>query len=167
MTPAPPETAARDAFWRFSLALYARPGVAPALIALQDCAGRDVNLILYALWLGVRGVRLDAAALAAAAAAIAPINAAAVQPLRRLRRQLRGSDDRRLAPLGRRLLGLELAAEREAQGPLAELPTSAAPGPEGDRLGIAAANLFLCLGDAHPEPEAAALLAALAGLTRR
>jgi uncharacterized protein (TIGR02444 family) len=37
------------AFWRFSLALYARPGVAAALLGLQDRAGRDVNLVLYTL----------------------------------------------------------------------------------------------------------------------
>ena len=41
-------------FWRFSLALYARPGVAEALIALQDRAGLDVNLILFGLWVGTR-----------------------------------------------------------------------------------------------------------------
>ncbi|HKS89918.1 MAG TPA: TIGR02444 family protein, partial [Stellaceae bacterium] len=62
---------AGEAFWRFSLALYARPGVAEALIALQDRAGRDVNLMLFALWFGaVRGRRLDAARLAAAAAGL-------------------------------------------------------------------------------------------------
>jgi len=37
---------AGEAFWRFSLALYARPGVAEALVELQDRAGRDVNLQL-------------------------------------------------------------------------------------------------------------------------
>ena len=44
-----------EALWRFSLAFYARPGVAEALIALQDRAGLDVNLMLFALWLGVSG----------------------------------------------------------------------------------------------------------------
>src|SRR5260370_35545910 len=77
-----------DGFWRFSLAFYARPGVAEALIALQDRAGRDVNLVLFALWLGVyRRRRLDAAELAAAATAIAAPNAAAAVPCRRLRRR--------------------------------------------------------------------------------
>ena len=35
-----------DSLWRFSLALYARAGVAQALIALQDAHGFDINLIL-------------------------------------------------------------------------------------------------------------------------
>jgi len=39
--------------WRFSVAFYARPGISGALIALQDRAGVDVNLMLFALWLGV------------------------------------------------------------------------------------------------------------------
>jgi uncharacterized protein (TIGR02444 family) len=167
MTPAPRETATGETFWRFSLALYARAGVAAALIALQDRAGRDVNLILYALWLGVRGVRLDAAALAAAAAAIAPINADAVAPLRRLRRQLRGTDEPQLATLRRRILGLELAAERQVQSRLAMESPSAKSEPEGERLGIAAANLALYLGRADREPEAAVVLEALRELTRR
>jgi uncharacterized protein (TIGR02444 family) len=38
-----------DPFWRFSLDLYGRPGVAPACLALQDEAGADVNLVLYLL----------------------------------------------------------------------------------------------------------------------
>jgi uncharacterized protein (TIGR02444 family) len=44
-----------EAFWCFSLAFYERPGVADALIALQDRDGFDVNLVLFALWLGISG----------------------------------------------------------------------------------------------------------------
>ena len=44
--PDPPSHRAGEAFWRFSLALYARPDVAEALIGLQDRAGLDVDLIL-------------------------------------------------------------------------------------------------------------------------
>jgi uncharacterized protein (TIGR02444 family) len=163
----PNGAAAGEDLWRFSLALYARPGVAASLIALQDRAGCDVNLMLYALWLGVRGVRLDEAGLAAAAAAIAPINIAAVAPLRRLRRQLRGNDDPLVASLRPRVLGLELAAERQVQYRLAvQLPVSAMSEHEADGLGIAAANLARYVGSAHREPEVAVLLQGLAALTR-
>ena len=56
-----------EALWRFSLAFYARPAVAEALIALQDRAGCDVNVILFALWRGlVHGHRLEHAELMAA-----------------------------------------------------------------------------------------------------
>src|SRR4051794_40049185 len=74
------------AFWRFSLALYARPGVADALIALQDRAGLDVNVILFGLWIGARhGCELGAEGFAAAASAIAGLNGA-VHDIRALRR---------------------------------------------------------------------------------
>jgi uncharacterized protein (TIGR02444 family) len=160
--------AAGDAFWRFSLAFYARPGVADALLALQDRAGRDVNLILFGLWLAVsRQHRLDAAGLAAAKAAAAAINAAAVAPLRRLRRRLKGTADRDLAILRRRIAGLELQAERRVQYRLAErVSGTAGSGHEDDRLAMAAANLSVCLGEDAGSAEAGALRRALAALTR-
>jgi uncharacterized protein (TIGR02444 family) len=59
------QDAAAESFWRFSLMVYARPGVAEALIGLQDRAGHNVNLILFGLWLGLcEAVPLDAAGLA-------------------------------------------------------------------------------------------------------
>jgi hypothetical protein len=67
------EPAAGDGgLWPFALGFYARPGVAAALIALQDNAGVDVDLVLFAMWLGLSGGgRLDAPGLAAAAGACA------------------------------------------------------------------------------------------------
>lgn len=163
------ELAAGEAFWRFSLAFYARPGVADALIGLQDRAGRDVNLILLGLWLGAtRGTALDAAALASAEAALAPVNAV-IAPLRTLRRRLKGSGDHDVEALRRRIAVLELAAERQAQGRLAAMMPgamrSSATADDGARA--AAANLALCLGAAADWPEAAVLRGALAALQRR
>ena len=155
-----------DALWRFSLALYARPGVAAALLALQERAGADINLVLCALWLGCRGRRLDPAGLAAAEAAAAPVNAAAVTPLRRLRRELRGADDADLRALRRRLLGLELAAERLVQARLAALAAEGTAAADGRPLELAAANLALALGDEAQSAEAEIVLRALAALTR-
>ena len=72
-----------EAFWRFSLTFYALPRVAPALLALQDLEGLDVNLMLFALWLGISGRHpLDSGALAAAERAIGTIRAEVVEPLR-------------------------------------------------------------------------------------
>jgi uncharacterized protein (TIGR02444 family) len=156
------------AFWRFSLALYARPGVAAALLALQDRVGRDVNLILYALWLGaVHRRRLDPAALGAAAAAVAA-SAGIVAELRGLRRRLRDAADPRLQTLRRCILAVELAGERSAQSRLAaslaaDPPAAAA----GDRLAQAVANLELYLGPAGGAAETGVLHAALASLMRR
>ncbi len=162
--------AAGAAFWRFSLALYARPGVAPALLMLQDRAGRDVNLILYALWLGAGcGRPLDRTALGRAEAAVAPL-AGIVAELRGLRRRrLPAAPDPLLQALQKRIAALELAGERGAQECLA---TSDAAAPAGvretnDRLALAAANLDLYLGGEAGSPEAAVLRAALAGLMRQ
>jgi uncharacterized protein (TIGR02444 family) len=160
--------AAGAAFWRFSLALYARPGVAAALLALQDRAGRDVNLILYALWLGAGHARLfDRAALTAAEAAVGPL-AGAIAELRGLRRRLRTTQDLLLQALRKRVAALELAGEHSAQDRLA---TGLAATPDlartDDRLALAAANLDLYIGAEAGTPEAAVLRAALAGLMRR
>jgi uncharacterized protein (TIGR02444 family) len=161
--------AAGEAFWRFSLALYARPGVAEALIALQDRAGSEVNLVLFGLWLGVsRGHRLAAAELDAARAAIAPIHQAVVLPLRQLRRLLKPAADAGLQALRRRIAGLELAAERRVQHRLAaSLLGAARAAPEGGRLAAAEANLALALGDECASAEAGVLRQALAALIRR
>ena len=86
--PAPAELPT-SAFWRFSLALYARPGVAPACLALQDRHGADVNLLLLALWLGTSGHRLDAPAGAHIARLAADWQQPIVAPLRQVRRRLK------------------------------------------------------------------------------
>jgi uncharacterized protein (TIGR02444 family) len=155
-----------EAFWRFSLGFYARPGVAPALIALQDRDGLDVNVILYALWLGLtRGHATSAADLAVAEAAAAPLRAAVVVELRGLRRRLRPHSDPDVQALRRRVQALEIAAERAVQERLAGslTPRDAA----GDRVETAAANLALCLGAAAGSAEAETIRAALAGFSRR
>jgi uncharacterized protein (TIGR02444 family) len=145
-----------EALWRFSLAFYARPGVAEALIALQDRAGCDVNLILFALWRGVaHRHRLDSDELMAAEAAVAPLRRAVVEPLRRLRRALKADSDPDIQALRRRVGVLELAAERRAQSRLAATIGSSDTG--GDRGAAAEANLALCLGGEAQSAEAAAL----------
>jgi len=159
---------AGEAFWRFSLALYARPGVADALIALQDRAARNVNLILFGLWVGAsRGRRLAGGELAAAEAATGAIADAAVAPLRRLRRQLKGCADPVLVALRRRVAGLEIAAERRAQFRLAaQLSGGSDAQPAADRRAAAEANLVLALGGEAGSPEAGTIFQALASLMR-
>lgn len=162
------DRSAGEAFWRFSLALYARPGAAPALIALQDRAGRDANLILFALWLGAtQGRETNAGALAQAAAETAPLSAVAAQA-RALRRALKPAAEPALQALRRRVLGLELAAERRVQYRLA----AGHPEPQrrgagaAERLAAAEANLALYLGDEAASAEAGVLRRAVAALLR-
>jgi uncharacterized protein (TIGR02444 family) len=156
---------AGEGFWRFSLALYARPGIAEALIALQERAGYDVNLVLFALWAGaVLGVRLDAAALAAAESAIGGLRRDVVEPLRALRRRLKAEPEADVRDLRRKILGLELAAERRVQQRLAQGVAAVAG---TNRLAVAEANLALYLAAEAQSSEADLLRAALAALARR
>jgi uncharacterized protein (TIGR02444 family) len=158
-----------DALWRFSLAFYEIPGVAQALIALQDRDGLDVNLILFALWLGLsRRSRLDSDRLAAADRAICGIRSEVVEPLRALRRRLRLHPDADVQKLRDGVKGLELAAEKLIQSRLARLAGPCDNNRSRD-AGLAAAheNFALYLG---PErvgvAEAAAIREALEAVAR-
>ena len=53
------DSAGENVFWTYSLAVYRRKEVAQCCLALQDDAGVDVNLLLYAGWLAGKGQRLD------------------------------------------------------------------------------------------------------------
>jgi uncharacterized protein (TIGR02444 family) len=155
------EDATAASLWRFSLMIYARPGVAKALIGLQDRGGHNVNLVLFGLWLAFCGGRkLDAAALARAAVAIAPLDRDVVAPLRRLRRALKGDPDPDLQAMRRRVLALELAAERRVQARLAASVTARPARTAArtvDRAALAEANLRLILGVDFASADAAAI----------
>ena len=144
MTVSAGELSDSEALWRFSLAFYARPSVSEALIALQDRAGCDVNLMLFALWLGVSGRSpLTKEELAIADRIARPIGTDIVEPLRALRRKLRPDPDTDVQRLREGIKALELAAEKVIQ----------------DRLGRAARPAF---GDTDPAARAAAAHANLA-----
>jgi uncharacterized protein (TIGR02444 family) len=124
-------------FWSFSLSLYGRAGVAPALIALQDRLGLDVNMLLFCCWAGTVGRTLSAEDIAAVEQIAEPWQAEIVRPLRAVRRRLKGGFAG-LPPEGveayrKRVNELEIAGEQLAQeamtGLLPEapaLPSSAA-----------------------------------------
>lgn len=156
------------AFWRFSLALYARPGMADALLALQDRAGLDVNLILFGLWVGARhGHDLGMEEFAAAACSVTELNGV-VREIRALRRRIGAGTDGAIRHLRRALLRLELAAERQVQMRLAAgFAAGTLPRGPGDRTTAALANLARLLGSENDSPEAAVLRREIVALTRR
>lgn len=154
---------AAEAFWRFSLMSYSRPGVAEALLRLQEVGGHNVNLILFGLWLAIRGLKLDAAALARAKSAMAGLDREIVMPLRGLRRALKDNPDPDIQDLRRRVLALEIAAERRVQAQLAENAAPRRKPRAVDHAALAEANLRLILGDDVATPEAQLILGAVSG----
>jgi len=105
--------------WRFSLALYRRPGVADACLTLQDRCGADVNLLLFLLWLAASRCRLAPAQLTEIDATVREWRNNVVVPLRRLRRALK-HDAPLVAPavaerFRSRIKTMELKAERLQQ----------------------------------------------------
>lgn len=165
----PTEPSAADALWRFSLDFYARPGVCEALIALQDRDGRDVNLMLFALWLGLSGRPLfTSPAVAAAEREVATIRAEIAEPLRRVRRRLKREPAPDIQDLRRRIEALEIEAEKAAQLRLAATAGVATNGlPLAARLSAAAGNLATYLGPVSTaSAEAAALLRSLAAFAQ-
>lgn len=103
-----------QSLWDFSVALYARPGVAGLCLALQDEAGADVCLLLAALWLERRGVAASPARVARLEELARPWQATVTIPLRGLRRAWKDAaqGDAVLAELRGQLAALELQAER-------------------------------------------------------
>jgi uncharacterized protein (TIGR02444 family) len=98
--------------WDWTLAAYARPGAAEACLALQEEHGQNVCLLLWAVWAETE----DAALLARGADLARRWDAAAVQPLRAVRRALKAevapvTEDAREA-LRQEVRATELRAER-------------------------------------------------------
>jgi len=140
-------------FWDYSLTVYGREGVASACLALQNRHGLDVNLLLFCGWSGAQGVSLEAAELAALDELMRPWRESAVEPLRGVRRWLKGQS---LVPaasadaLRERILAEEIRAEEIAQRAMASrLPARLDVTPSAPRGTSApqrtAANLSTCL----------------------
>jgi uncharacterized protein (TIGR02444 family) len=152
------------ALWHFSLSFYRLPGVEEALLALQDQDGHDVNLILYALWLGWSGRGpFGERERAAAEQAAGTVREGIAAPLRALRRHLKSDPDPAVQALRERVKALELEAERIAQSRLAALAGPPADAPLAARREVACANLACVLG---PQAEAAAAATLAAALER-
>jgi uncharacterized protein (TIGR02444 family) len=161
---------AAAAFWEFSLAVYAVPGVADECLALQDRHGLDVNIALLCCWYGWSGRGpLTAEEIAAAEARVADWTRNIVVPLRSVRRALKPLPAPAAVAIRDSVKRLELDAEREEQRLLVErVPDPArTPSSLADPLGDARANLMSYLSthgiadaglrrllDALPDPPA-------------
>lgn len=146
--------ASENPFWDFSVNTYSRNGVAPASLRLQDRLGADVNIVMYCCWVAHdRGVRFDLSALNRLVLIVGPWKSAVVEPLRMIRRTLKGTvhdgfDTGERERLRTEIKRLELRSERLQQdalfattAPISE--TSASP---DKRRNKARANVGLYLG---------------------
>jgi uncharacterized protein (TIGR02444 family) len=138
-------------FWEFSLRFYAREGVAPACLILQDEGGADVNVLLYLLFLAERGLLATRRDIEILDASLAPWRDGAVRPLRDLRRRLK-EDLGAVTPAEReafrnQIKKIELEAERLQQLALeregAKLSLKAAGREEAARSNINAYSAYL------------------------
>ena len=115
-------------FWQFSLRVYGAPGVSEECLELQDKLGIDVNVMLYAVWLGaVRGIALRADDLARIEDGVASWSADVVRPLRKVRRAMKAMPDiadPQLQALRKRVADTELFSEQIEQALLFQLSES-------------------------------------------
>jgi len=107
---------AANPFWEFSLSVYGMPGVAPECLELQERAGINVMLLLFAAYSGARGVALTDSDIVECVAVTEPLHSSVVIPLRMMRRELKElrpeSDGGHLEQMRNRIKSLELDAEQ-------------------------------------------------------
>jgi len=147
-------------FWRFSLAFYARPGIADACLALQDKATVDVNVMLYLLFLASRGRQTDDIDVARIAGIAQDWRSAVVVPLRTVRRALKSAIGPYVPAFTSALRSdvkrIELAAERIQQETMERLaPVDSFRPATTDCADTARANMGAYrqhLGALPPEP---------------
>jgi len=105
-----------NAFWKFSLAVYAAPGVADECLAVQESHGVDVNVLLFCAWLAsARKVVLAPDDIEGIAAAVGAWHERAVKPLRGVRRFMKDVQGGDVAVLRTRVKGAEFEAEQVEQ----------------------------------------------------
>ncbi|MCP3907402.1 MAG: TIGR02444 family protein [Oceanicoccus sp.] len=98
--------------WQYSLAVYNRPGVESLMIMLQDSYQADVNMLLCCGWLGREGQQLSLDSMRLLVDVSMPWQQHCVQPLRAVRRFLKGKEDEAFRD---QVKALEIAAEQRQQ----------------------------------------------------
>lgn len=79
-------------FWRFSIAVYAAPGVAGTCLRLQDEFGADVNMLLFVAWIAAtRRARMTPQDFDRVTTAAVTWHDSLVKPVRAARRELKTS----------------------------------------------------------------------------
>jgi uncharacterized protein (TIGR02444 family) len=122
-----------DRLWDWAVRAYGAEGVEEACLHLQDAAGQNVPLLLWAAWAARGGREPDADTLEAACDVARAWQEAAIAPLRAVRRTLKGRnsdlDDADREAVRRQVKAVELEAERRLLAALEALSPPAGPAP--------------------------------------
>ena len=152
-------------FWNFSLKVYAAPNVGDACISLQDGYGIDVNLLLFAAFIGRNGGTLSEREVGEIIALVRDWHEHAVKPLcgarRAMKRMLESDsikDPQAIVALRSRVKADELEAERIEQDWLNDCASNRALGrTNSDPEAAVRANIRLlqvaCNAGDAPAPE--------------
>ncbi len=127
--------------WTFSLVVYAAPGVQDECLVLQERLALDINLLLLCAYAGVLGVTLSGQDVAAAAQAVAGWHGGIVQPLRGVRRALKGLARDDAAALRNEVKRIELQSEQIEQAMLWAWWDARDAGPSAAPAAALSANL--------------------------
>jgi len=156
-------------FWNWSLDVYGRSGASEILLDIQGRLDLDVNLLLFACWIGATGRgRPTGSEWARLIGGTADWRAEIVKPLRAVRRHLKGRGNVPGAmALRERVKASELEAEYSEQMIIVGLAGSRRGGdiPVAAQVADACANLqsyYLAATGGEPSGEDTALLGSLA-----
>jgi len=164
---------APNAFWNYSLKLYAVAAVADACLSLQERAGADVNLLLFCCWRGSLGHALGKPFLRKAMAAVADWQRQVIVPLRQARRFVKAGIPsipfKRTEQLRSSIGSVELDAEYLEQLLLVhQIPSKSWAVSRHPMSAVISANLrrYLELLDIPPDPSLERHLAVLQQASR-
>lgn len=160
---------ANGGFREFALGLYGVDGVSRAALGLQDRRGVDVNMLLFAAFVGARGDQvLTRDAIEDVRRRVGPWQDAVVSPLRAVRRTLKSAAQHGAAELSARLREIELAAELIELDELAKLaPQSGRDANPDDAIREALGTTVAVYAGAEPDAEDHADIAVLTAGARR
>jgi uncharacterized protein (TIGR02444 family) len=120
--------------WDWALTAYAADGVADACLELQDAAGQNVPLLLWAAWCAAGGRAPDEDTLEAAGDTARAWQDTAIAPLRVVRRALKARapdlDDTDREAVRAQVKAVELEAEHRLLAALEALAPSASGAPQ-------------------------------------
>ena len=102
-------------FWRFSLAVYSRAGVAEECLALQEKAGADVNVLLFCAWTGTQAIVLSRDDIEQALRLVVAWQDNVVRPLRGVRQSMKALEHHESESFSARVKSIEIEAEQIEQ----------------------------------------------------